>query len=207
MNKEKLVDAWVKNKDDEFKEVYVKVLEEATHHRGTTNPDAKHIQTMFYPPLLSHYKMSHSDWKHHVMNSDLPDTIHENYLNFTSNAEEVKQTKLSFPKQTFEELEMSLQTMNRTDHAFLGHRNGQAFVALPLTPDTDHTTDHSNSNNELLFLLLDDHFPIARTVDIPDLLEYIKKVPHNTHQLFFWTTTARTSKPQILLAEEHISVL
>lgn len=175
-NKTKLLNTWL-NDEAAFRELYTAILEEATELRGTTNPEAKHIQTLFYPAIFDHYKLEVDQWFHFVANPELPDTMTESHAQWMSNAHDVAKTKLSFPHQTFEALEKDLSHISE-HHSFLGHRNGQAFVGLPI-PNTKE------------FLLLDDHFPCARLCSIDEFMAWVRKRPENAYCLFFWSTTAR----------------
>jgi hypothetical protein len=61
-NKEKLISTWNKSDFTQFRVHYEEILEEATHLRGTTNPQEKHIQTLFYPAISQYYALCVDSW-------------------------------------------------------------------------------------------------------------------------------------------------
>lgn len=118
-----LVDAW-HTSENTFRALYEDILTVATTMRAETSRSERLIQTLFFPPIIDFYALEVGEWNHHLINPDAADEW-DSFFSELSNAKEVKSTKLSFPHQSFEELEQQLHRLHQNRNSFVGHRSGQ----------------------------------------------------------------------------------
>ena len=185
-NSSGLLDAWFRG-ESFFREAHLKLLEEACRLRQDTDP--AEIQTLFHPQILRHFNVTLGRCSHIVVRPDLDDSRQLWLENVTTNAAEVKQTKLSFPRTTMEEVKASLLRQLST-HCFLGHRLGQAFAAIPL--GSAATVTELTPEIGRTFLVVDSHVPFAGTMSVAGLLKWLqgRKKEDLGYSLTLWSTSA-----------------
>ena len=160
---EELTAALLEGNTNAFRAVYHEILDDSAKLRRCTNPELRHVQTLFYPEMILQRKVVPISWSHHELNSGMTDTFNEYVMEPCTNAAEVKETKKGFPMQSFEDLALGLKTLFEKKYCFVAHRHGQAFAALPLDAEGS-------------FVVLDSHVRHSTITDVAGVVAWVKKM-------------------------------
>lgn len=134
--------------------------------------------------MLKHWRVNLGGCSHYVVNGDQEDWLQGPLEVSYANAAEVKATKLAFPPSTFATLGGELHALSSrcSDDAdcpaFVAHRNGKAFAALPLFPGH--------------FIVMDSHVPRVGVMTVESLVKWVSEGTEEQlgYVLYYWSTKA-----------------
>jgi hypothetical protein len=173
------------NNFEGFIQIYSRVLQEATASKATSSTRSE-IETLFHPAILQHFQSTKLDlqsFRKVHLNPNLPDEI-EIFMNQFPNAEEVKNTKLSFLTSSLEDL--------RTDLLNLLHQEYNAMVlnrfseSIAIISVNGSFSDESDDNQRSNLLILDSHRRQSALMTVDGAINYLLYDAVDRHLLLIY---------------------